>query len=109
MIGGVHISFGGPDRIITDSAGRTRRFEDHPHLGPIVLNQRGDEHRAQPGSRSAFWPAWQAWMDQGKRLEADGLTCIWDKPEKQELVHLGGRNYEIAGSKLAQKFGKGRR
>lgn len=104
---GVHISWGGPDRKITDAAGKAWTFEDHPRLGPVALNARGEEASEQPGSRSAFWPAWQAWKDQGKRLAADGCTCMWDAPPPAEpLVHLGGRNYALAGSDLARRFGR---
>lgn len=106
----VHISWGGPDRFITDEDGKRWKFEDHPRFGPVILNRRGDEAATQPGSRSKFWPAWLAWNDQGKRIEArsDGTTCIWDKPEEPELVHLGGRNYTLARSKLAQRALKGK-
>lgn len=104
----LHISMGGPDRKIIDRDGRRWLFEDHPRLGPIVLNGRGDEERVQPGSRSAFWPAWTAWKDQGKRLQADDITCLWDAPPPPEpLVHLGGRNYALPGSRLAQRQGDG--
>jgi hypothetical protein len=104
----LHISFGGPDRKITDADGKAWTFEDHPQFGPIVLNARGDPAASQPGSRSAFWPAWKAWSDGGKRLQADCATCIWEpaQPDRVQLVHLGGRNYALAGSALAKRMGK---
>jgi hypothetical protein len=102
----IHISWGGQDRRITDEAGKSWLFEDHPRFGPIVLNRRGEPASTQPGSRSPFWTAWQWWNQGGKKLNADGITCVWEKPAEPELVHLGGRNYALARSKLAQRCGK---
>lgn len=105
-IAGGTLNMGGPDRRIEDAAGKVWIFEDHPRFGPVVLNSRGNPTAQQPGGRSAFWPAWQAWKDQGKRLQIDGLTCLWEAPPAPELVHLGGRNYALARSKLAQRYGR---
>lgn len=103
---GLHISWGGPDRTITDAAGKRWKFEDHPRFGPIVLSRSGDPASVQPGSRSAFWPAWTAWRDGGKKTDAAGV-CEWTAPPPPEpLVHLGGRNYALARSKLAQRKAK---
>ena len=104
QIAGGSVSLGGPDRRIVDATGKAWTFEDHPRLGPVVLNKRGDVAKQQPGSRSAFWPAWQAWKEQGKRVQADGLSCMWEAPAAPELVHLGGRNFALARSKLAQRM-----
>lgn len=78
MTGLIHLSMGGPTRLITDANGKTWRFEDHPTFGPFVLDKRDEPTSAQPGERSPFWPAWEGWKDQGKRLQPDGKTCIWD-------------------------------
>jgi len=58
---GVSISLAGPEHVITDSRGRTWRFEDHHYCGPIVLRNDGEPKARQPGSRSTFWPAYEAW------------------------------------------------
>lgn len=91
----LHVSYGGPDRRIVDAAGKAWTFEDHPRLGPVVLNSNGQEMANQPRERSAFWPAWQAWKDQGKRVHADGLNCIWEKPVEPAMRHLGGCHFVL--------------
>jgi hypothetical protein len=90
---GVHISWGGPDRQITDATGKVWSFEDHPRCGPIVLNKRGDPDDKQPGQRSPFWHAWGCWNDQGKRLE--GERCVWDEPAVCVVEHMAGRHYRV--------------
>lgn len=50
-----------PEHVIIDDAGRPWRFEVHRFCGPIVLRQDGQPKAAQPGSRSPFWPAFEAW------------------------------------------------
>lgn len=102
----IHISWGGPDRTIKDSDGKVWTFEDHPRFGPIILNARGAMADPQPGSRSVFWPAWEAWRDGGKIVDAAG-ACQWTPKPEPELVHLGSRNYALARSKLAQMKTRG--
>jgi hypothetical protein len=58
------LSLGGRDHTIVDAAGRRWKFEAHPVFGPIVLRANGDPKTRQPGSRSAFWGAWEKWRDQ---------------------------------------------
>ena len=101
----IHMSVGGPDRVIVDTKKREWTFEDHPYFGPQITTTRGEIAAQQPGERSSFWPAYVAWGDQGKRL--DGSRCVWDAPPPgPKLVWLGGRNHAAAGSALANKYGK---
>lgn len=77
-----HVSLGGPTRFIVDGRGKEWRFEDHPHIGPIVLTPRDDPATLQPGEGSQFWPAWKAWRDQGKRINVVSekrTECVWEK------------------------------
>ena len=104
----IHISFGGPDRKIRDATGRVWKFEMHPRFGPIVLDRRGDPVDKQPGERSPFWTAVDLWAKQGGVIGADGF-CAWKAEPEPDLVHLGGRNYAAAGSKLAEKYGRAAR
>lgn len=98
----IYISLGGPQRVIVDAKGRRWDFEMHPYFGPSVTNRAGDIKDKQPGMRSSFWHAFYAWQDQGKKL--DGDVCQWIEPVKPEYVCIGGKNYALAGSKLAQQF-----
>lgn len=53
---------GCPEHVITDANGQTWRFEMHRFCGPIVLRKTDSQPKArQPGSRSLFWPAFEAW------------------------------------------------
>lgn len=57
---------GGEEHIITDVHGQPWRFEMHHFCGPIVLRQDGQPKERQPGSRSPFWPAFDAWNNARK-------------------------------------------
>ena len=46
---------------ITDQAGRKWHFEWHPMFGPTVLTAQGAARVRQPGVKSAFWDAFEAW------------------------------------------------
>lgn len=46
---------------VSDSAGRHWMFEMHHYCGPIVLRKDGQPKTQQPGNRSPFWPAYEAW------------------------------------------------
>ncbi len=99
----IHISYGGPDRRIKDATGKLWRFEMHPHSGPAVQDDSGELAQKQPGERSPFWTAVSLWAQQGAVIGPDGL-CTWKPEPEPTLVHLGGRNYAIAGSGLAEKY-----
>ena len=58
---GNSLNAGGPEHVITDVSGRAWRFEQHHYCGPIVLRRDGNPKTRQPGSRSPFWPAYEAW------------------------------------------------
>lgn len=36
--------------------------EVHPYLGPMLLRRDGEPRKRQPGPRSDFWRAWDAWV-----------------------------------------------
>ena len=46
---------------MTDDAGRRWTFEMHRIFGPLVLRADGQPRERQPGTRSAFWPAFEKW------------------------------------------------
>lgn len=57
-----HAAPGELEHVITDQAGKAWRFEMHRICGPIVLRADGQPKARQPGSRSPFWPAFEAWQ-----------------------------------------------
>lgn len=91
----IHISLGGPVRIIAVGT-KKWHFEDHPRCGPVVVDRRGDPIE-QPSGASPFWEAVSLWYAQGKRTQevSDGTWCIWDKPKPLRMRHLGGRHYQL--------------
>lgn len=104
----IHISYGGPDRQIRDTTGKAWKFEMHPRFGPIVLDRRGRPAGDQPGSRSPFWSVVQLWAAQGAVIGPDGF-CAWTPEPQPDLAPLGGLNYAVAGSKLAEEHGTAER
>jgi hypothetical protein len=99
----IHILQGGPVRRLKDKNGRIWTFEMHPYCGPSAVDPNTEiPWVKQPSEKSPFWPAVHAWISQGQHVDAYGL-CIWSPTAEPDLVHLGGRNYAYAGSKLAQR------
>ncbi|MCZ8076023.1 MAG: hypothetical protein O9341_18040 [Paucibacter sp.] len=61
--GRVSLTLAAADHTVTDATGRTWTFEQHPMFGPVILRKDGNPKSRQPGSRSPFWPAWEAWNE----------------------------------------------
>ena len=68
-----------PVLTLTDHAGQVWRFDWHRYLGPTFLRRDGEPRKKYPGMRCPMWRAFDAWMDQGRRVDADG-NCIWVEP-----------------------------
>jgi len=99
----VHILQGGPTQRIRAADGRIWSFEMHPVCGPVTVNpSTGEPMVRQPAERSSFWNAVHQWLAQGRLVNKTGL-CLWSEPDAPKLVHLGGRNYAYAGSKVAKR------
>jgi uncharacterized protein YifE (UPF0438 family) len=65
----IHISRAGPDYWIA-VGDKVMRFEDHRHLGPIVLgNKSGDPLENQPDTTNKFWLHYDAWCRGGKKAK----------------------------------------
>jgi hypothetical protein len=92
----IHISYGGPDRFITDATGKRWKFEMHPYCGPVVLNADGDPAKRQPGEKSPFWEATTRWAQGGQRLN-DAGECVWEPEKKPILQHIVGKHYRVTG------------
>jgi hypothetical protein len=92
----MHISTGGPTRVITDAKGKRWTFEMHPHCGPAVLLPSGSIASVQPGPKSVFWHAVTRWAQGGHRLGANG-ECIWEEEPQPVLEHIVGKHYRVVG------------
>ena len=55
---------------------RYMTFEDHPRFGPIRCRRDGDVADTQFSEKSAFWPVWGKWVDQGKRVDQNGRAVV---------------------------------
>lgn len=52
---------------VVDANGKPWLFEMNAYFGPLVIGKRGGEPLAtQPGPRSPFWPAFDAWFESRK-------------------------------------------
>jgi hypothetical protein len=85
---------GGPNRTISVD-GKLYRFEMNPAAGPGFLNRRDQVIDGQKTPQKV-WEAVSLWAQQGGRLDETGL-CIWDRPPKEMLKPMGGRNYLLVG------------
>lgn len=76
---------------------KSYRFEDSDRFGPVLLNKNGEPSERQPGERSPFWDVHSLWRKQGRRLEEDGTTCIFDVLALKPTFYrkIGGQNFII--------------
>ena len=83
----------GPFVITVD--GNAYRFEDSDRFGPALIKRNGDlTANPYPGERSPFWRAHTSWRVAGRRLGADGVTCIWDEP-RPTIIEKRGRDWFV--------------
>lgn len=92
---GCRIDAWGVGPYLIEIANKVYRFEDSDRFGPYTLGAKGEPLSRQPGERSPFWHAYQAWRDQGRRLAADGKSCVWDEPKPMTVRHVAGRHYAV--------------
>jgi|UniRef100_A0A6H1ZAV9 hypothetical protein len=79
---GFHMDKWGAGPFVIEYLGKTFRFEDSDMFGPIRLKKDGDPAENQFfAEKSPFWYAWEKWVDQGRRLSEDGITCVWSHDE----------------------------
>lgn len=86
------ILFAGPEYFI-EVGGHEYRFELHEYCGPIILNKNGDPAKGQPGERSPFWKAFEAWSKQGYRV--NGKCAVWEPIPEPRVEHIVGRHYRM--------------
>lgn len=74
------------------------RFDDSDRFGPLFIRKDGNVAENALGERSPFWKAHRIWRQQGRRLEEDGITCIFDKPPKPKPTiwrWIGNRRFIV--------------
>lgn len=55
------------------------RFEDSDRFGPSLLTKRNQIRKNPfPPSNSPFWELHRRWVQQGRRVEDDGVKCVVD-------------------------------
>jgi len=69
--------------------GKVYRFEDSDMFGPARLNKDDDPHSVNFGARSPFWRAHSLWKSQGRKVQADGVTCVWREPLPTIVQKIG--------------------
>lgn len=100
LIGGqpVHFDVGG-ETIEIEVGGKTWAFCWDRWCGPVAMNKRTDsELKNQPGPRSPFWIAVQAWHDQGSKHKDGKAIYEMPKPEpspREKAIHLAGNQYLV--------------
>jgi hypothetical protein len=66
-------------------------FEDSDRFGPLLLDKIGNPLEKQPSERSSFWRPYHIWLNQGRKVESDGKTCVWQQPKPTKVMRLGKR------------------
>lgn len=85
----------GAGPFVIDAKGKRYRFEDSDMFGPALVDRRGDPLKNPwPNERSPFWTAHAAWRKAGRRVAADGKTCIYEWP-KPTVVRAVNRQITI--------------
>jgi hypothetical protein len=85
------------------AAGKEFYFSFHAFTGPGMLDKRGNAVQKMPPQKSPFWDALYWWLKQGKKVDAEGYCVFkWEMKPIHILKHLGGRHYQVLGSKHKQ-------
>lgn len=82
----------GAGPFIIEVDGKEYRFEDSDRFGPSLLNKDDSIKARQPGERNPFWMAHLAWVRQGRRLDADGVHCVWVPLKPTKFERVGQKN-----------------
>ena len=87
--GSFHVDAWGAGNFVLTVDGKTHLFEDSDRFGPSKLNKNG-AIAAYPHwpERHRFWIAHRQWVKQGRRLQTDGRTCIWDEPTPSVIFRI---------------------
>jgi hypothetical protein len=87
-----HIDVWGVGPFVITHDGKSWRFEDSDRFGPALVKKNGDLlNEPYPLQESPFWFAHAVWKNQGRKVEYDGITCVWRMP-KPATVRCHGRS-----------------
>lgn len=87
--GGAFIDAWGRGPFLIVVKDKTYRFEDSDVFGPARLNASGDPSAVNFGAKSPFWEAHRLWRSQGRKVEADRITCVWREPIPTIVQKIG--------------------
>lgn len=84
----------GSGPFIIEAEGKTFRFGDSDRFGPYLCDRLGDPVATPyPPERSPFWRAHRIWKRQGRKVAADGVTCLWAEPKPDKGFRIGRRSF----------------
>ena len=86
--GGIYIDGWGWGPFTIEHDERIWRFEDSDRFGPSLLKKNNELRKNPfPPSNSLFWELHRQWVQQGRRTEDDGVTCVVDYQEPESGVY----------------------
>lgn len=95
-VAGSHIDAWGAGPFVLTVRDKVYRFEDSDRFGPALIKKNGDPLKNPwPPERDPFWKAHLAWRRQGRRMEADRTTCIFDPLTPTTYYRKSPRSKEI--------------
>ena len=83
------IDYWGSGPFVLTVAGRSHRFEDSDRFGPTAISAKGEILARQWGERHPFWSAYAAWVQQGRQVEDDAQTCVWEPRSPTKVRRIG--------------------
>jgi len=86
---GFHIDYWGSGPFVLTVAGRSHRFEDSDRFGLTAISAKGEILARQWGERHPFWSAYAAWVQQGRQVEDDAQTCVWEPRSPTKVRRIG--------------------
>jgi hypothetical protein len=86
----------GTGPFIIEAEGKKFRFGDSDRFGPYLCDKHGDPLANElPPERSGFWIAHRSWVRGGRRVDADGVTCIYDLLRPTTYRRIAGNHAVI--------------
>lgn len=92
----IHISLGGPLRVMSMPSAKSITFEDTRNFGPEPCYPNGEPRKNRISSKSPFWPRYEAWVAAGKPVDAAN-RCIVTPTEADITEALRQLRQEMGG------------